>query len=135
MLKKVALIVGCICFISGLLGFVPGFSGYNNDGQQLLLGIFATTTGYNIVSIVFGVAGLAVALSTKWSKIYLIAVGAVSGLAALIGFSDPTLFGLANVNTADNWANLAFAIIILGAAFGIHPDYSISFPKKKSKKE
>lgn len=134
MIKKLAFIVGIISILSGLAGFVPGLSGYDSDGTQLLLGVFATNTATNIGVIVYGVIGLGVAVSTKWSKAYLIVGGLVCALAALIGFINPPMDYDFTMNTADNWANLVSAIILLGLAFGIHPDYNVSFKKSPKTK-
>lgn len=134
MLKKVALAVGILFFALGLLCFTPGISSYDNNNVQLLFGVFSVTLSYAITLLVIGVGGLVVALSTHWSKVYLIATGALCTLAALVGFFSPTLFGLTRVNMADNWVNTVLAVLILGMAFGIHPDFNPSIKKSTSSK-
>lgn len=133
MIKKIAFLIGIISILSGLAGFIPGLSGYDSEGRQLLLGVFATSTVTNIGVIIYGILGIGASGSTKWSKIYLIVGGLACALAALIGFIDPSLGYDFNMNMADNWANLISAIILLGVAYGVHPDYK-NPPSRASKK-
>ena len=123
MIKKVAMVFGAVFLLIGLLGFVPGITSTDTDGTQLLFGLFMVDPIQNAVHIVTGLAGLvAVGINTKAARAYLIGFGMVYALVALLGFFDPTLFGLMRVNKADNWLHVVLAISLLGAGLGLNDD-------------
>lgn len=133
MLKKVAMVFGVVFLLIGLLGFVPGITSTDTDGMQLLLGLFMVDPIHNAVHIVSGLAGLVAAgASAKAAKTYLVGFGVVYALVSLLGFFDPTLFGLMPVNMADNWLHVVLTLGLLGAGLGLSDDSAVAMPTKKA---
>jgi len=128
-LQKVASAVAAVFLIVGALGFVPGvttdydsmaFAG--TESEAMLLGIFQVSVLHNIVHLLFGVAGFALARSWSGSRAFLIGGGAVYLVLWVYGLAIDR-DGDANfvpVNDADNWLHLALGLgmILLGTALG-----------------
>jgi hypothetical protein len=112
LVQNVARLVGIVFLVVGIAGFIPGvttnlydgleFAG--DDGSAELLGIFQVSVLHNIVHLLFGLAGLALAATASGARTYLIGGGAIYlALFALgiIGGGD-----WIPVNDADNWLHL-----------------------------
>lgn len=123
--QKAALAFGVVFLLVGILGFIPGittnyetmsFAGH--DSEAMLLGVFQVSVLHNIVHLLFGVVGLAVARTAAGSRNYLIWGGVVYLVlwlyGLLIGHETPANF--VPVNTADNWLHfvLGVAMVALG---------------------
>lgn len=117
--------VGVLFLLVGVLGFVPGittghagmtFAG--SGSQAMLFGVFAVSVLHNIVHLVFGVLGLAMAWATLPARVYLLAGGliylALWAYGMLIDSQGPANF--VPVNAADNWLHLGLglAMVLLG---------------------
>lgn len=105
--KLYATALGAVLTVVGILGFVPGLAPNGN-----LLGIFAIDPLHNIIHILSGVVGLAVAFTARgaYARFYALIFGAVYGLVTIVGFiQGTTVLGLINVNLADNVLHLAIA--------------------------
>jgi hypothetical protein len=129
-IQSVALLVGLVFLLVGILGFIPGitsnyddlkFAGHDSDAQ--LLGIFDTSILHNIVHLLLGVAGLALAKTFEGARTYLIGGGviylALFVYGALWGHDE----GGANfvpVNWADNILHVALGggMVVLGVVLG-----------------
>jgi Domain of unknown function (DUF4383) len=125
-LQSAAMVVGLVFLLTGVLGFIPGitsnydqleFAGHNSDAQ--LLGIFDTSILHNIVHLLFGVAGLALARTYEGARNYLIGGGVIYLALFLYGAIWGADEGSANwipVNWADNVLHLALGagMIVLG---------------------
>ena len=113
----------------GVAGFIPGittdfdslkFAGHESDAQ--LLGIFEVSVLHNIVHLLFGVAGLALARTFDGARSYLIAGGVVYLVLFVYGLvidhDDDANF--VPLNDADNWLHLGLGLgmVTLGAALG-----------------
>src|SRR4051794_13850979 len=84
--------VGLVFLLVGILGFVPGivtnydslsFAGHHTSA--LLLGVFAVSVLHNLVHVLFGVAGLALARTHPGARTFLIGGGAISLVLWLYG--------------------------------------------------
>src|SRR3712207_6506335 len=82
--RLAATVVGGTFLLVGVLGFIPGittnvddltFAGHESGAE--LVGIFHVSVLHNIVHLLFGVAGLAMARSTKGATSYLIGGGVI----------------------------------------------------------
>lgn len=105
--KLYATVLGAVLTVVGVLGFVPALAPGGN-----LLGIFAIDPLHNIIHILSGVVGLAVAFAARgaYARYYALIFGAVYGLVTIIGFiQGTTVLGLINVNLADNILHLLIA--------------------------
>jgi hypothetical protein len=118
--QNVARLVGAVFLLVGIAGFIPGlttnlydgleFAG--NDGNAELLGIFQVSVLHNIVHILFGIAGLALAATAGGARTYLIGGGAVYlglFLLGLVGAGD-----WIPANDADNWLHLVLGAGMIG---------------------
>src|SRR5690606_8566331 len=83
-LQTAAMVVGAVFLLVGILGFVPGitsdfdtlqFAGH--ESEAMLLGIFQVSILHNIVHLLFGVAGLAMARSWSGARTFLIGGGVI----------------------------------------------------------
>src|SRR4051812_5751578 len=84
LVQTTALAVAVVFLLVGVLGFVPGvttdygsmtFAGHHSDAK--LLGVFEVSVLHNIVHLLFGLAGLAMARTVSGARLYLIGGGAV----------------------------------------------------------
>ena len=126
-IQKTALAIGAAFLLVGVLGFIPGittnyealgFAGH--ESEALLLGIFQVSVLHNIVHLLFGAAGIAMAGSAAQSRNYLLVGGAIYLVLWLYGLliGHETAANFVPVNTADNWLHfvLGAAMIGLGVA-------------------
>ena len=124
-----ALVVGAAFLLVGVLGFVPGittgfgdltFAGHQSEAK--LLGIFQVSILHNVVHLLFGVAGLAMARTVSGSRAFLIYGGviylALTVYGLLIDHESPANF--VPVNAADNGLHLVLgvAMLVLGLLLG-----------------
>lgn len=115
-LKNIAKVFGVAFLTIGILGFVLGIT--NSD--ELLLGIFQISVLHNIIHILSGAAALLAAKSDSYAKMYLLVFGVVYAIVALIGWlQGDTVFGVLDVNTADNLLHTVLAAAILGSGLAI----------------
>jgi hypothetical protein len=120
-----AMVVGAVFLLVGIAGFIPGittnydllqFAGHQSGA--LLLGVFQVSILHNIVHLLFGVAGLAMARTAHGARNYLIGGGVIYAVlwlyGLLIGDSMPANF--VPMNMADDWLHfvLAVGMIALG---------------------
>ena len=124
--QTMALLVGVVFLLVGILGFIPGittnfgdmkFAG--NESEAELLGIFQVSILHNIVHLLFGVAGIAMARAWESARTYLIG-GGVIYLALWIYGLVIDLDGDANFvpfNTADNWLHFFLGVGMIGLGF------------------
>jgi len=123
--RRIATVVAATFLLVGILGFIPGitqdvdlmeFSGHESGAE--LFGIFEVSVLHNIVHLLFGVVGLALARRADTARAFLIGGGIVYLLLAAYGVAIDH-DGDANfipVNGADNWLHLGLGagMIALG---------------------
>ncbi len=128
-LNLAATVVAATFLLVGILGFVPGattnvgnmeFAGHEANAE--LFGIFHVSVLHNLVHLLFGVVGLALARTASGAKRFLIGGGLTYAAVAAYGFvvdktSDANFLPL---NDADDWLHTALALgmIGLGVALG-----------------
>jgi hypothetical protein len=117
--QTLALLFGAVFVLVGILGFIPGitsdapgdFAGENSEGS--LFGVFQTGVLHNLVHLLFGLAGLALARTTETARTYLLAGGIVYLALFLLG-----LLGVMDwlpADDTDDWLHLVLGIGLLGA--------------------
>jgi hypothetical protein len=133
LLQTAALVVGATFVLVGLLGFVPGittsfgdlsFAGQDSGAE--LLGIFQVSVLHNLVHLLFGVVGIAMANSVSGAKLYLIGGGAIYLVLFVYGLVI-NLDSSANfvpVNPADNYLHLVLGIAMIGLGAALSKDRS-----------
>jgi hypothetical protein len=125
LIRTAAFAVAAVFLLVGVLGFIPGittgygsmtFAGHHSDAK--LLGLFEVSVLHNIVHLLFGAAGLALARTLGGARMYLVGGGAVYLVLWLYGLviDKDSAANFVPVNTADNWLHfvLGAAMIALG---------------------
>lgn len=118
----VAVVVGVIFLVVGVLGFIPGvttnydtlqFAGH--ESEALLLGLFQVSILHNVVHLLFGVAGVAMARTPGLATGYLLGGGTVYAILWLYGIliDRSSAANFVPLNTADNWLHLGLAVVMI----------------------
>jgi uncharacterized protein DUF4383 len=123
--QTIAAVVAAVFLLVGIAGFIPGlttnydqltFAGHNS--MAMLLGLFMVSILHNIVHLLFGVAGFAMARTPAGARQFLIGGGVVYLVLWLYGLVIDQGSGanFVPVNTADNWLHfgLGVGMIALG---------------------
>jgi hypothetical protein len=123
------MVVGAVFLLVDILGFMPGvttnydtmtFAGH--DSMAMLLGVFAVSVLHNIVHLLFGIAGLALARTPSGARNYLIVGGVIYLVLWIYGLviDHDSAANFVPLNTADNWLHLGLAVgmILLGILTG-----------------
>jgi len=125
-IRRVAMVVAVVFLLVGVLGFIPGvttnydtmqFAGHESDAK--LLGIFQVSILHNIVHLLFGVAGLALARRADTARAFLIGGGVVYLLLWIYGLfvGHDSNANFVPLNTADNWLHFLLAVGMIGLGF------------------
>ena len=120
-LQTVALLVGIVFLIVGILGFIPGitsdapgkFTGEDSDAE--LLGLFRVSILHNIVHLLFGIAGIALARTWDGARMFLIGGGIIYIALWVLGL----IGGLAwlPADDADHWLHFALGAGMIAAGY------------------
>jgi Domain of unknown function (DUF4383) len=122
--QTLAMIFGAAFLGAGILGFIPGittnydelkFAG--NDSDAELLGLFQVSILHNIVHLLFGIAGLALARTWEGAQTYLLGAGAIYVVLVVYGIlvkqeSDANFVPL---NNGDDWLHAILAVGLLAS--------------------
>ena len=118
-------LVGAVFLLVGVLGFVPGITtnydslqGAGHESHAELLGLFQVSVLHNIVHLLFGVAGLAMAKTVSLARTFLIGGGVIYLVLWVYGLlidhhSDANFIPL---NDADNWLHFVLGIAMIALA-------------------
>jgi hypothetical protein len=126
-----ALAVGAVFLLVGILGFIPGittnydtmtFAGHDSEAE--LLGIFQVNVLHNIVHLLFGLAGLALARTAVNARLYLIGGGIVYLALWIFGLVIPLdePINFVALNTADNWLHFVLGVGMVGLGWALGRD-------------
>ncbi|MFF4879949.1 DUF4383 domain-containing protein [Micromonospora sp. NPDC000668] len=127
--RRAAGTVGVLFLLIGVLGFVPGITsgtadlGFAGHGSgAYLFGAFQVSVLHNLVHLLFGVAGLALARTVSGARTFLVGGGAIYLVLWLYGLAvdHDTGANVLPVNDADNWLHLGLGVgmIALGVLTG-----------------
>jgi hypothetical protein len=119
LLVTTAQVFGVVFLLVGVLGFIPGitseapgdFSGEGSDAE--LLGVFRVSILHNIVHLLFGIFGLALASSADGARTFLVGGGVIYLLLWIVGL----IGGLdwLPANAYDAWLHFGFGVVLVGA--------------------
>ena len=126
LVQTAALGVGATFILVGLLGFIPGittdygsmtFAGHHSEAK--LLGIFQVSILHNIVHLLFGAAGIAMARTISGARSYLIGGGAIYLVLWLYGLvvGQNSAANFVPVNSADDWLHLLLGLGMIALGF------------------
>jgi hypothetical protein len=127
--RTAAQVVAAVFLLVGVLGFIPGITtGYDtmqfagHHSEAMLLGVFKVSILHNIVHLLFGAAGFALARTAGGAKAYLVGGGAVYLVLWLYGLviDKDSAANFVPLNTADDWLHfvLGVGMIALGLVLG-----------------
>src|ERR671921_2274582 len=118
-----AMVVGAVFLLVGIAGFIPGittnydqlqFAGHQSDA--LLLGVFQVSILHNIVHLLFGIAGIAMARTATGARNYLIGGCVIYSVLWLYGLliAATTPAHFVPMNIADDWLHFVLAVGMVG---------------------
>ena len=122
--QTLALVFGIAFLGVGILGFIPGIttdygdmSFMGNESEAKLLGIFQVSILHNIVHLLFGIAGLAMARAHDSARTYLLGAGIIYVVLFLYGLfvGNDDSANFVPVNGADDVLHAALALGLLGS--------------------
>ena len=117
--QTLALVFGVTFLGAGILGFIPGitsnydelkFAGPDSDAE--LLGLFQVSVLHNIVHVVFGIAGLAMARTWDSASTYLLGSGVVYVVLVLYGIFFGGDDGDANFIPVNDWDTYFLHVVL-----------------------
>lgn len=121
--QMVAMLFAAVFVLVGVIGFIPGlttnlydgleFAG--DDGDAEILGLFDTSVLHNLVHLLFGLVGLALARTWGGARTFLIGGGIIYiglWILGLVGGAD-----WIPANTADHWLHLVLGVTMIGLGF------------------
>jgi hypothetical protein len=111
--------IGVVFLLVGIAGFIPGITTHygdmsfaEQDSGAMLLGVFMVSVLHNIVHLLFGIAGLALARSAQAARRYLVVGGAIYLVLWIYGLviDQMSSANFVPINTADNWLHFALGV-------------------------
>ena len=129
--RNFAMILGVVFIVVGILGFIPGINAAHNmqgnpppplivdTSSGYLLKLFHVNVLHNLVHILFGVLGIAMARmgqAVNYCRFVAIAYGLLAILGMIPTFNLQYTFGLIPIEGHDIWLHALIALA--AAAFG-----------------
>lgn len=122
MTKSIAMVFGVIYTLIGIAGFIPALGGSDSVGQTgMLLGIASVNVVHNLVHLVIGIAGLAMARTDEGAGTFCKTFGVILLLIGVLGFFVPNLFGILPIGGYDPWIHLITGAILAYFGFAAAP--------------
>lgn len=130
-LHNTAMGLGVVFLLVGVLGFIPGIttnygamSFAGPDSGAMLLGVFQVSVLHNVVHLLFGVAGVAMARTASAARWFLLGGGVVYLLLWIYGLVIDMNSGANFVpfNSPDNWLHLVLGVAMVGLGLWLGRD-------------
>ncbi|WP_051476804.1 DUF4383 domain-containing protein [Arthrobacter sp. Br18] len=123
--QKAAAVVAAVFVLVGLLGFIPGITSQydqlhvaGHGSGALLLGVCQVSILHNIVHLLFGIVGLALARTAPGARSYLLYGGIIYLVLWIYGLriDMQSAMNFVPLNDADNWLHLVLGIGMVALA-------------------
>lgn len=117
--QAAAVLVGAVFLLVGVLGFIPGITtgsgsleAAGHESHAELLGIFQVSVLHNVVHLLFGVVGIALARRPSSARTFLVVGGGVYLLLCLYGVvvDKDSQANFVPLNTADDVLHLVLGV-------------------------
>lgn len=127
--QAAAALVACAFLLVGVLGFIPGITtdrdtlhGHGPDSHAELFGLFQVSVLHNVVHLLFGAAGLALASTPARARAYLVGGGAIYLVLWLYGLlvDQQSQANFVPLNTADDWLHLVLGVGMVALGVALH---------------
>ena len=123
--QKASIVVGAVFLLVGVLGFVPGitanfdqlhFAGHHSEA--MLLGLFQVSALHNIVHLLFGAAGIALARTASGARSFLLYGGIIYLVLFVYGLVVPqdSAGNFVPLNGFDNGLHLLLGVGMIALA-------------------
>ena len=131
--QMAALVYGVVFLFVGFAGFIPGITtNYEelrvagHESEAMLLGVFQVSWLHNIVHLLYGIAGIALARSSSGARKYLLWGGVVYLVLWIYGLivGQESQANFVPLNTADNWLHLFLGVSMV----------ALSLPRRDTRK-
>ena len=120
--QRVAQILGWILALVGIAGFfVTGGSMEAGPDAPAILGLFPVNVLHNLAHLILGVWGILAARTFGGARAYARIAGILYIVLAILGFVEPTGFGLIPLGATDVWLHVALGVILAGVGFSAKP--------------
>jgi hypothetical protein len=127
-LQTAATVVAATFLLVGVLGFIPGvtsnydsmeFAGHESGAE--LLGVFQVSVLHNLVHLLFGIAGLALARTWSGARAFLLGGGAIYAVLFVYGLlvDHHSEANFVPLNDADNVLHIVLAIGMIGLGLAL----------------
>ena len=123
--QKASMVVGAVFLLVGVLGFVPGITANHDqlhlaghESEALLLGLFQVSVLHNIVHLLFGVAGIALARTATGARSFLLYGGIIYLVLFVYGLVVPqdSAGNFVPLNGFDNGLHLLLGVGMVALA-------------------
>ena len=123
--QKASMVVGAVFLLVGVLGFVPGITANHDqlhfaghESEALLLGLFQVSALHNIVHLLFGVAGIALAKTAGGARSFLLYGGIIYLVLFVYGLVIPqdSAGNFVPLNGFDNALHLVLGVGMVALA-------------------
>lgn len=129
MVRRVAMVVGGVFLLVGILGLVsPGGMSMGVGSSGMVLGLFPVNLLHNIVHILFGVWGLLAARTFAGAKMYAQVGGVIYIVLAICGLVAPNTFGLLPNGGNDVWLHALLGVVLAGVGFAAKNEMAAPAP-------
>lgn len=123
--QKASIVVGAVFLLVGVLGFVPGITSNfdqlhiaGHHSEAMLLGLFQVSALHNIVHLLFGAAGIALARSAAGARSFLLYGGVIYLVLFIYGLVVPqdSARNFVPLNGFDNILHLLLGVGMIALA-------------------
>jgi hypothetical protein len=126
--RTAAMVVAGVFLLVGVAGFIPGittdYDGMTFAGHEstaMLLGVFHVSILHNIVHLLFGIVGFALARTVSGATAFLVGGGVVYLVLWIYGLviDYNSAANFVPLNTADNWLHLVLGVGMVGLGLAL----------------